>query len=145
MTPWRASELRDDYWKADDGKSRGKACSGQTPGALRIEWMANEQETGKGYRGQRGLVLIIGCWKERQLESARFLHHPPPATSRLGCCHGKCPFSTIRDKWGQTPVKVNNHLHYGHRGSAIVIPYTLRVIKTHPEEAGEVDGIFWDC
>lgn len=72
MTPWRASGLGDDYWKADDGKNRGKACSGQTPGALRIERMANEQETGNGYRGQRGLVLIIGCWKGRQLKSARF-------------------------------------------------------------------------
>lgn len=70
------------------------------------------------------------------------LHHPPPATSCLGYCHGKCPFSTIRDKWGQTPIKVNSHLHQGHRGPAILIPYTLRVIKTHPEEEGEVDRVF---
>lgn len=133
-------EAGDDYWLADDGKDKGEACLGQTFG-----WVANERETGerkqRAARSDFDYRLLDGeaAWV------CQGLHHSPPATSRLGHCHCKCPFSTIGDKWGQTPLKVNSHLHQGHKGSAILIPYTLRVIKTHPGEAGEVDRIFWDC
>lgn len=121
---------------------RGQTCSGRTPGPLRSERMANEQDTRRGCKGQRDLILLIGCWTARQLEYARFLHHPPSATSRLGYCHGKRPLSTIGDKWGQTSLKVNHHLREGHRRAAILIPYTLRVIKTHPEREGELIEFF---
>lgn len=63
-------------------------------------------------------------------------HHLLPATSRLGGCHGKRPFSTIGDKRGHAPAKVNRRHRQGRDGVAVLPPSPHTVIKIHPEEAG---------
>lgn len=84
---------------------------------------------------------MIACWMEKQHEPARLciIHLLPHLVWVSATANVHSALSQINE--GKA-FKVNKHLHHGHRGSAILIPYTLRVIKTHPGEAGEVDRIF---
>lgn len=75
-----------------------ESCSVQTHGALWIERMANEQETENGCRGAARSDFDYRLLDGEAARACQVLHHLPPATSRLGFCHGKRPFSTIGDK-----------------------------------------------